>query len=141
MLQKALNLAYYVHFAQVDKGNNPYFLHPAYIALQFSEEKEQIVALLHDVVEDGKVNIGVIEDEFGTEIANAIIAITKKEKEKYFDYINRVKQNEIARKVKIEDLKHNMDISRIKNVKPNDFSLLKRYEKALKILEENIKNI
>ena len=129
-------MTYWAHFSDTDKGGQPYIVHPVYIALQLQDEKEKIVALLHDTVEDKRLNLDIIEREFGEEIAEAVDAISRREGEKYFDYIERVKQNTLAKKVKIEDLKHNSDISRIPDAQPEDFSLLKRYEKALKILQE-----
>lgn len=131
----AKNLAIEKHEGQVDKCGKAYILHPRYVSSKFDILDFKIVAILHDIVEDTDVTLEQLTKMgFPRKIVLAIDAITKNENEKYFEYIERVKLNAIARKVKIEDLKHNLDPDRISLVE-NSESLKKRYEKALKILE------
>ena len=135
MLKRALDLAYLLHKDQVDKSGKPYFFHPMYVAMQFTEEKEQVVALLHDIVEDTDLTVEGIEGLFNKEIAEAVDAISRRKNEKYFDYIERVKTNPIAHKVKIEDLKHNLSNERMDALdKEEAKSLKERYSKALNLL-------
>lgn len=139
MLQKSLNLAIQAHSKQIDKGGSSYINHPIYLALQMDNDEEKSVALLHDVVEDTYVTLQDIEDSISPNISYIVNILTHKENETYFEYISRIKNsaNPIAIKVKVADLKHNMDLSRINNPTEKDLSRIKRYEKALNILERN----
>ena len=69
------------------------------------------------------------------DIVNVVKILTKDKSESYTDYIKRVNNNELARKVKIADLKHNMDLSRIPNLNERDYKRLEKYKKALCYLE------
>ena len=136
MLGKALMLSYTAHKDQVDKGGAPYYLHPIYVALNVSNEDEKIVALLHDVVEDTDITLDDLRREgFSDEIVNAVDAITHRD-ESYELYIQKVKTNTIATVVKIADIKHNMDISRLnrKNLTEKDIKRVEKYKKALDYL-------
>lgn len=92
------------------------------------------VAFLHDVVEDGYATFEELRQRFDLddEQMAALDAITRRQGEKYFDYIYRVKQNDMARIVKLADLQHN--ITRCANDLPNRWGLLRRYAKAYGIL-------
>lgn len=137
-LQKALNIAIKAHKGQVDKAGVDYINHPVYLALQMNTAQEKMVALLHDVLEDS--DLYTYEDlcnifGYEEEIADSVLVLTHKKSETYFDYIRYIKvYGNIPLKVKIADLKHNMDLSRLPNVTDKDLSRMKRYEKALKIL-------
>ena len=134
---KAMSVAQDAHNKQYDKCGIPYIYHPIIVAEQMKDEKSTIVALLHDVVEDTDMSLEYLSGIFDTEIINAIDAITRRDNEKYFDYIKRVKQNNIARKVKIVDVKHNMQQDRFDLIQSDKsyLSLLERYSNALRILE------
>lgn len=133
MIAKALEIAYKSHKEQVDKGGNPYILHPIRVALHCEKEEEKIVALLHDVVEDSDVTIEDLKTEgFGQDVLDAITALSKVDGENYEQFIQRVAQNDIATCVKIQDLKDNMDTSRL-NGKPH--WKLVAYRNALSQLE------
>lgn len=132
-IKLAIDIAFEAHKDQKDKGGYPHFLHPYHIAEQMKSEDEIIVALLHDVVEDTNISLEDLKSYgFKDEILKAIDIITRKQGVKYMDYIKEIKTNKLARAVKIEDLKHNMDKSRL----PENcsFSKFKTYEKAIKIL-------
>lgn len=137
-LQKALNIAIKAHKGQLDKAGIDYINHPVYIALQMITAQEKMVALLHDVLEDS--NLYTYEDLcniFGYEesVAESVLVLTRQKSETYFEYIQRIKiYGGIPVKVKIVDLKHNLNLSRLSEVTDKDLSRMKRYEKALKIL-------
>lgn len=136
----ALSVALTAHVGQKDKMGKRYVDHPVTVAANCKkwakDPKEQetliSVALLHDVLEDTKLTseklrmLGVSDV-----VIETVEAITRNEGERYFDYINRVKQNKLARIVKIEDLRHNLDPCRRAGLTS---SLQKRYEKALDML-------
>lgn len=98
------------------------------------DERTCMVALLHDVIEDSYCTFEELRERFNLdpEQMAALDAITRREGERYFDYINRVKQNEMAKTVKLADLQHN--ITRCANDLPNRWGLIRRYAKAYGIL-------
>ena len=134
---KILDFIIEKHEGQVDKGGKPYFLHPITVALSCQNESEKVVALLHDILEDTDttpatlLELGVTEKEL-----EAIQLLTKPKKEDYLHYVGRVSKNTIARHVKMSDLLHNMDLSRLPYITQKDIERKKKYEKAYAFLEK-----
>lgn len=140
MIQKAYKMAKEAHEGQLDKAGNDYILHPMTVASNVgNSEYAIVVGLLHDVCEDTDVTLEEIEKEFPIEVYEAVKCMTHEKDVPYMDYIRALKDNEIAKKVKLSDLKHNMDLSRIKNVTQRDLDRLEyKYKPALAfLLEEN----
>lgn len=119
-------IAYNAHIGQVDKAFVPYIYHPIHVAEQMEDEVTCIAALLHDVVEDTEVTFTDLEKEFPKETIDILRLLTHDKNTDYMEYIEKIKSNKLAVKVKIADIKHNMDKSRLDEVD----------EKALKVLEE-----
>ena len=121
LIRKALNIAIKAHEGVVDKGGVPYIFHPVTVALKCKTDDEKIVALLHDVVEDTSMTFDDLRNEgFPEYIIEALDAITRRKPQEQigaarWDYIKRCKANPIARVVKILDLEHNSDLTRIPN--------------------------
>ncbi len=136
MINKALNIAYKAHHGQKDKGNVPYIFHPYHIAEKFNNETDICVAILHDVLEDTFVSKEELEGYFPKEVIEPLVLLTRSTHDTYFEYIKNICSNPIARKVKIEDIKHNLVFERIQNKTRNE-KLEKRYLKALEILKNN----
>lgn len=141
MLELAKFVSENSHKNQVDKAGIDYFAgHIQAVVNGVTTNKEKIVAYLHDTVEDTPLTIERIKELFGEEIGEAVFAITKSKDGSlpYDDYIERVKANPLARAVKISDLKHNMDLSRLEKVgiTEKDIQRAKKYQKALKKLQE-----
>lgn len=134
LINEALKIAQKAHKGQKDKGGNDYLLHPVTVALHCDTEKERIVALLHDVIEDSDMSLEDLSI-FDKDIIEAVIAITRREDQSREDYIKQVCSNEIARKVKIADLANNMDLSRIENITQKDLDRIERYKKELEYLK------
>lgn len=137
-VNQAMKLAYKAHEGQNDKAGVPYIFHPMKVAGDMDNEEETIVALLHDVVEDCPyIQFNTLRGlGYSFEVVEAIKAMTHREEESYDDYIARVKLNPIARKVKIADLKHNMDLSRLTKVMDRDIERVEKYKKALEVLND-----
>lgn len=130
-IQNALNMAIKAHKGQVDKAGVDYINHPVYLALHMNGVTEKATALLHDVLEDSDLfTFEDIEKTCGIDVADAVMCLTRQKNEKYFDYIKRVKTNFVATNVKIADLHHNMDITRIKNPTEKDYQRVSKYKKA-----------
>lgn len=136
MINKALNIAYKAHHGQKDKGNVPYIFHPYHIAEKFNNETDICVAILHDVLEDTFVSKEELEGYFPKEVIEPLVLLTRSTHDTYFEYIKNICSNPIARKVKIEDIKHNLVFERIQNKTRNE-KLEKKYLKALEILKNN----
>lgn len=121
LIRKALDIAIKAHKGVVDKGGVEYVFHPIMVALKCKADDEKIVALLHDVVEDTEMTFDDLRKEgFPEHIIEALDAITRRKPEEQigdgrWEYIKRCKANPIARVVKIADLEHNSDLSRIEN--------------------------
>lgn len=130
----ALLISFKSHFKQFDKGGNWYILHPLRIFFKVKGKKEKIVALLHDVIEDSNTSLKSLEKYFDKDILIAIDCITRKKDQDYFEYLENVKNNPIAKIVKIEDLKDNMNLNRLKKITKNDLDRNKKYNRALEYL-------
>ena len=104
-IEKALKIAYKAHENQFDKGREPYINHPLHIAKMLHNEYEIITALLHDVMEDSNITKkDLIDFGFNKNVINALSCLTRKRNEDYFSYINKIKSNTLAKKIKILDL-------------------------------------
>lgn len=131
-------IARLAHEGQRDKAGLPYFNHPEKVASLLETPKEKIVGYLHDTVEDTSVTVAEIREVFGEEIADAVALMTHADGVTYMDYVREVGKNPLARRVKLADLTHNMDLSRIPNPTDRD---LKRIEKKYKPAYEYLKSL
>lgn len=136
LLDKAFKLASRAHTGQVDKAGKPYIEHILYVVEHVKSKKEKILAYLHDIIEDTDIEISFIREEFGDEIAEALLAISHFRQEDYFDYIKRVKKNSLAKAVKIVDLLHNIRLDRLENINKSDIERVKKYKRAIEYLME-----
>lgn len=136
-LEIALEIAREAHAGQKDKGGADYLEHPLYVSSQMKTEEEKVVALLHDVIEDGGYSAGMLlERGISRRCCEAVQAISRKPGEDYMAYIRRVRQDRLAASVKIQDLLHNSDLTRLEKVEKVDLDRLEKYQKALKLLRE-----
>lgn len=136
LTKKAMKLCFEAHEGQLDKSGIPYVNHPLHVAEQVDGEYATCVALLHDVMED----CGYQADDlramgFPEEIVQALLLLTHADEVAYLDYVRNLKDNELARQVKIADLHHNSDLSRLDVVTDADRARVEKYAKALAILE------
>lgn len=133
----AIQIATESHKGQKDKGGIDYINHPLKVSELCTHEISKCVAILHDVIEDGGEtydtlrNKGVLQ-----EIYSRVSTLTRWEDESYSDYIERISLDAVAREVKIADLTHNMDISRMPNPTEMDFRRQEKYRQALDFLKD-----
>ena len=132
----ASKIAYKAHEGQTDKAGVPYIFHPIHIAEQMDSEESCVVALLHDVVEDSDITLEILSKYFNDDIIAALRVLTKKENDDYVMYIKRVKTNKLATKVKIKDLEHNKDLTRLDEVTDRDKKRSMKYWEAIRYLED-----
>lgn len=112
LTNKAIKLAYQAHDGQLDKAGMPYILHPIHLAEQMDDEISTCVAILHDVVEDTDVTFEDLENEFPESVLVPLRYLTHQKGVPYMEYVERILENDIALKVKLADIDHNMDQSR-----------------------------
>jgi (p)ppGpp synthase/HD superfamily hydrolase len=132
-LERAIEIAAKAHSGQTDKGGDVYILHPLRVMLRLSSAEARIAAVLHDVVEDSDITIDFLRQEgFSEQVLTAIESLTKRKGEDYAAFIERFAQDSVARQVKVEDLRDNMDLSRL-GQKPLEKDLVRqaKYAKAL----------
>ncbi|MDP9698342.1 MULTISPECIES: HD domain-containing protein [Paenibacillus] len=135
-IESAISLALQAHKGQLDKGGQPYILHPLAVMNRVESMEEKIVAVLHDAIEDSEVTIEELRGlGFSEEILTAIQLLTRSTEDSYEEFIEKTTTNRTARNVKIADIKENMNISRIKNPTQEDYNRLDKYRKALERLE------
>ena len=139
LIENALKFALEAHKGQVDKGGHPYIFHPLRLMLSMETDEERLAALLHDVVED---NDGVsFEDLEKLGIPNdamdALRMLTHDDdNEPYMDYVARISEHPMARKVKMADLRDNMNVQRIPNFTDRDAERIRKYISAYSLLEQ-----
>ena len=137
LTKKAMRIAYEAHKNQVDKGGIPYIYHPIHIAEQMQSEDEVCVALLHDVLEDSDMSLDELKREgFGPEVIGALKLLTHERNVPYMDYITKIKSNPMAAKVKLADLKHNSDTTRLDVVDDNVLKRIEKYRQAMAFLSD-----
>lgn len=138
-LEKAINLASIQHYGQKDKSGKPYIFHLIHVMNNVEELDAKVVAILHDILEDTDMTKNdLLSLGFSEDIVNAIEVLTKPKQQAYIDYIENVNKHPLARKVKMIDLKHNMDLTRLETITEKDLKRTKKYFKAYKILNINI---
>ena len=139
LTNKALSVAYAAHHGQVDKCGIPYIFHPVHLAEGMDDEVSCCVALLHDVAEDTEVTLEMLAKEFPEEVMRPLHLLTHDPQTDYFDYVRAIREDPVARKVKLADLDHNSDQSRCTGMGLPEERLRSwqvKYEKARKILTE-----
>ena len=135
MLELALSIATKAHRGQFDKAGIDYIEHPIFVASQVDSEEEKAVALLHDVIEDSPVSAEeLLQAGLPETVVTAVQVLTKKKEQDYQTYLENVKKNPLARVVKLADLKHNSDLSRLSSITEKDRERLKKYKKAIDFL-------
>ena len=132
-----MKLCFRAHKEQTDKSGIPYVFHPIHLAEQMGDEDTAVVALLHDVVEDTDYTLEDLRAMgFNQNVIEAIRLMTHAEGVPYLDYVAKIKENPIARAVKLADLAHNSDLTRLDIVDEKALARVEKYARARKLLEE-----
>ena len=135
LTKKALKLCFEAHKDQTDKTGLPYVFHPFHLAEQMEDEYTTVTALLHDVVEDTDYTLQDLQNMgYPDEVIQALTLLTHDDSSEYMDYVKRLKNNPIARAVKLADLKHNSDLSRYDKIDGNAIKRTAKYKQAIEIL-------
>ncbi|OVE81222.1 GTP pyrophosphokinase [bacterium M21] len=127
-IQNALDIANNAHRDQKLKNGQPYILHPLHVMNQVSSIEAKIVAILHDVVEDTETELVDLEAAgFAPEIMRAVDLLTRRDGDDYKEYVKALAKDPLAREVKLADLRHNMDVTRLPEVTDLDLQRLRKY--------------
>ena len=138
MTKIALKLCFEAHKDQIDKSGMPYVFHPFHLAEQMADENTTIVALLHDVIEDTEYTLDDLRKfGFAEDVLSAISLMTHADDVPYMEYVVKIKTNPIAKAVKLADLKHNSDMSRLDRITQTDEERAKKYKQAIELLENS----
>lgn len=133
--EKAYEIAKRAHLGQIDKAGEDYIKHPEKVASFVNSDEEKAVAYLHDVIEDTELTLEDLREYgFSEEVLKAVDVITKKKGQDYQTYLNSVKENKLARVVKLADLRHNSDLTRLINITEKDIERKEKYQKAIDFL-------
>ena len=135
--KKALRLCFEAHKDQLDKSGLPYVFHPFHLAEQMKDEKTTVAALLHDVAEDTPITLDELaEMGFDSDVIDALRLLTHNDDTPYMDYVARIKPNPIARAIKLADLAHNSDMSRLDESMIDEWALRRaqKYRDAIAFL-------
>ncbi|MDL5349674.1 hypothetical protein QSH16_17360 [Proteus faecis] len=137
-VETAHELAKKYHDGQTDKAGVAYINHPEYVASLVTTDEEKATAYLHDTLEDTSLTVEQLKNaKIPTAVIDAVSVLTKNRNEDYFSYLEKVKHNPIARKVKLADLQHNSDLTRLNHLEKKDMDRLVKYKKAQLFLTEN----
>ena len=154
--KKAMKLCFAAHKDQVDKSGVPYVFHPFHLAEQMQDEQTTVAALLHDVaviyftfvvfqmpVDDNFIAVAedsgcTLEDlaamGFDEAVINALRLLTHDKRVPYLEYVARLRTDPIARAVKLADLRHNSDLSRLDAVDEKALRRVEKYAEAIRLL-------
>ena len=135
--KKAMKLCFEAHKNQTDKSGLPYVFHPFHVAEQMHDEKTTIVALLHDVIEDTSYTLQDLRAMgFNQEVLDAIALMTHDNNLPYMEYVAKIRENPIARTVKLADLRHNSDLTRMDEITETELKRVEKYKAAMRLLTE-----
>ena len=136
LTKKALKLCFEAHRNQLDKSGMPYVFHPFHLAEQMDTEESTTVALLHDVVEDTDYTLEDLKAMgFPNNVIDALALMTHDPRVPYMEYVKAISENPLATEVKLADLRHNSDLSRLDSVDEKALSRVKKYAAAIELLE------
>ena len=136
-LEDAISIAAEAHRGQRDKAGAVYLLHPLRLMLRMDSEAAMMAAVLHDVVEDSDWTLERLRERgFPEEVVDAVACLTHRDGEGYEEFVERVKPNPLARRVKIADLEDNMNVLRIGQLGPKDLERLEKYHRAWRALKQ-----
>lgn len=137
LTKKALRLCFDAHKEQTDKTGMPYVFHPFHLAEQMTDEISTVCALLHDVVEDTDYSLeDLTKMGYPSEVIDVLRLLTHDPEVPYFDYVKAISVNPIAKQVKLADLAHNSDVTRLDEIDERAIARTEKYKKAIALLSE-----
>lgn len=137
LTKKALEICFNAHKEQKDKSGLPYVFHPYHLAENMDDELSTVCALLHDVIEDTDISFGDLRKTgFPEDVIDVLLYLTHENGVPYEKYIENIAKNKTAVKIKIADLRHNSDLSRLEEITQKDIERIEKYQRAIEYLEK-----
>ena len=137
LIEKSLAIALRAYSGKTDKSGCEYIKHPLRVMAKMDTDEERSVALLHDVIEDSDISAQELyELGIPQHVVDAVVCLTKQPKESYQDFIERVKTNKLATKVKLADIEDNINVLRLKSLNNHDIDRIKKYHLAWQFLTQ-----
>lgn len=137
LIEKSLEIALQAHAGQTDKAGRPYILHPLRIMARMVTTEELSVALLHDVLEDSEWTVeALLQAGIPQTVVDAVQCLTKVPGEDYEQFIQRVRSNPLASKIKQADIEDNIDVLRLDSLAEEDIERVKKYHAAWNVLDK-----
>ena len=138
-LGKAIAIAATAHQDQLYKNDTPCILHPIRMMLEMDSEEQMIATILHDLIEDTDWTLDQLRaEDFSDRIIDLVDLLSRRETESYAEFIERIRTDSVAVKIKLADLKDNMDLTRLPEITEKDISRLKRSHHHWLILREDL---
>lgn len=137
LIEKSLTIALRAYAGKIDKAGREYILHPLRLMAKMTTDCERAVALLHDVIEDSDITAAdLLAEGIPNEVVEAVLCLTKQAGENYSDFVQRAKQNTIARKVKLADIEDNINVLRLSTLTEKDLARVTKYHAAWQVLNQ-----
>ena len=137
LTNKAIRTCFDAHKKKNDLGGIPYVFHPFHLAEQMETEEETCAALLHDVVEDTDMTFADLEKKgFPSDVLDALKLLTHDKSVPYLQYVEALSGNRIAARVKLADLRHNSDLTRMDEITETELKRVEKYKAAMQLLTE-----
>lgn len=141
MLDRAIAFAATMHEGQFDKGGKPYILHPLAVMhmLQTDDVELQCIAVLHDVIEDTVATpMDLYHILMSERVIQGVMALTRFDDQTYEQYKELVFSSKDAMLVKLCDLRHNSDLTRLKGVSEKNLTRVAKYAKFYHEIKERL---
>jgi len=136
MLQKAIDFATKTLQGVKDYSGKPMIDHALRMMDRVDTEEEKMIAVLHDVVEEGGCSFHDLREQgFSQAVLEGVDIMTRRPNMKYFDYIDDISTNAMAAKVKLAELAENKDQDRVNKLSFRTYTLEKRLERVREMLK------
>ena len=137
MLQKAIDFATKALEGKKDHGGQPMIAHALRMMDRVNTEEEKIIAVLHDVVEEGGCSFHELKEAgFGQTVLEGVDVLTRRPNMKYFDYIDDISTNPMAARVKLAEMAETKDQDRVNKLSFQTYTLEERLARVKKMLED-----
>lgn len=131
-IETAIQTALKAHKGQLDKTGAPYILHLMKLMIQCSDEQEMITCVIKDVINDSDItSYELVSHGFSHSIVEAVECLTRHDDESFEAFVERIANNEIARKIKIKEIRDNLDLTRLSYLSSRDLVNIGKYHEAL----------
>jgi len=135
LIETALGIALRAYSGKTDKAGKEYILHPLRVMAKMATEEEMAVAILHDVIEDADVRVtDLAQAGIPWQVIEAVVSLSRSAGEPYEAFIQRVRRNPLATRVKLADIEDNINVLRLVTLSAHDLARVAKYHAAWQAL-------